>query len=164
MIFNSIRESEEEENLLDSVAAGAIDPSSPEGIEAAAAEVETHMTTAAMEALTYFDNGEEAIKNFTESTEVRALVEARKIPKKTYVRLNKSDDLNRRTHLACLVLAKNNNDSLWKKLALNRVKERKLRNAIYKKYSTRAQLVARKSQLVHQKNARKLPALPKIQY
>lgn len=140
------------------------DPDSAEGIEAMAQEVEQHMTTAALEAVSYFDGGEDAVRNFTESAEVQALVESRKIPKKTYVRLNKNDDLQRRSNLACLVLAKNHKDPLWIKLAQNRIKERKLRNAIYKKYQNKANVVARKSQIQHIKNARKLPSLPKIQF
>lgn len=159
-----ITESDTDEISDVDVIAGEIDADSPEGVEAMAREVETHMTTAALEAVSYFDGGEEAVKTFTESAEVQALVESRKLPKKTFVRLNKMDDLQRRSHLACLVIAKNKKDPLWTKLALNRVKERKLREAIYKKYGNKAAIVARKSQQVHIKNSRKLPSLPKIQF
>lgn len=140
------------------------DPNTADGVEQMAAEVERHMTESALEAITYFDGGEEAVKNFTESAEVQELLEARKLVKKTYVRLNKNDDLQRRSHLACLVLAKAHKDPLWNKLAHNRIIERKLRNAIYKKYENRAKAVARKSQQIHIKNSRKLPALPKVQF
>lgn len=158
-----INESESEISDVD-VVSGELDPDTPEGMELMAAEVESHMTNAALEAVTYFEGGEEAVRSFTESAEVQALVEARKLPKKTFVRLNKMDDLQRRSHLACLVIAKNKKDPLWTKLALNRVKERKLREAIYKKYGTKAAVIARKSQQVHIKNSRKLPSLPKIQF
>lgn len=140
------------------------DPDSAEGIEAMAQEVEQHMTTAALEAVSYFDGGEEAVRNFTESAEVQALVESRKLPKKTFVRLNKNDDLQRRINLASLVLAKNHKDPLWTKLSLNRIKERKLRNAIFIKYRTKATMIAKKSQMQHVRNASKLPSLPKIQF
>lgn len=138
------------------------DPDSAEGIDAMADEVEQHMTAAALEAVTYFENGEAAVHNFTESAEVQALVESRRLAKNTVVRLNRNDDLQRRSNLACLVLAKKHNDSLWTKLAQNRVRERKLRNAIYKKYRNKANIIAKRSQIKHVKTLRKLPSLPKI--
>ena len=59
MIFsnNIIRESEEdalEQDDID-IVAGDYDPDSAEGIEAMANEVEQHMTTAALEAVSYFE-------------------------------------------------------------------------------------------------------------
>jgi hypothetical protein len=48
--------------------------------------------------------------------------------------------------MAALQLAKDNNDSLWKKLVKNRIMERKLLAAIKKKYANKAQLAARKGQ------------------
>lgn len=160
MIFNKFNEdaTEVDNDAVDTLI-GAEDP---DNIEAMADEVEAHMTTAALEAVTFFEGGEQAVQKFNESKEV--MTESRRLVKKTYVRLNKSDDLQRRSHLACLVLAKAHKDPLWTKLALNRIKERKLRNAIYKKYGNKANMVAKKSQLVHIKNSRKLPALPKIQF
>lgn len=160
MIFSSLNEaSEDVQDVVDPV----VDPDSADGIEAMAQEVEGHMTSAALENASYFENGEEAVKKFTESAEVQALYEARRYTKNTFVRLNKNDDLQRRANLAALVLARNNNDPLFKKLALNRVKERQLRTAIFHKYGNKAKIVAKKSQVVHIKNSRKLPALPKIQ-
>lgn len=168
MIFsnNIIRESEEdalEQDDID-IVAGDYDPDSAEGIEAMANEVEQHMTTAALEAVSYFEGGQEAVHKLVESAEMQALVEMRKVPKQTFVRLNKNDDLHRRSRLACLVLAKKHNDPLWEKLAQNRVKEKKIRNAIYAKYGNKANVVARKSQIQHMKAARKLPDLPKIKF
>ena len=149
---------------VDMLAAATVNPDSPEAIEAMAHEVEQHMTAAALENMTYFDGGNEFVHSFTESAEVQAMVEARKLGKRTFVRLGKVDDLQRRKNLACLVLAKAHNDPLWTKLAKNRVMERKLRNAIYAKYGTKGDKVAKKSQLVHIKNARKLPALQNISF
>ena len=141
---------------------GEVDADTEEGMEAIAAEVENNMQAAALESASYFEGGEEAQKSFMESAEVQALVEARKMSKKTFVRLNKNDDYTRRAHLASLILARTAGDPLFKKLALNRVKERQLRNAIFKKYESKARMVARKSQQQHIKNMKKMPALPKI--
>lgn len=166
MIFNKLNEDTTE---VDSDAVDALmGDTDPNNEDALAQEVEAHMTAAALEAVTYFEGGQEAVNKFEEALEMEGengyVNEARRLTKKTYVRLNKSDDLQRRSHLACLVLAKAHKDPLWTKLALNRIKERKLRNAIYKKYGNRANMVAKKSQLVHIRNSRKLPALPKIQF
>ena len=74
------------------------------------------------------------------------LVEAGKLHKKTLVRLSKKDDLTRRQKIIALNLAKENNDPLWDKLALNRVKERELISKIVTKYGTKSQKLAVKSQ------------------
>jgi len=91
----------------------------------------------------YADSDEEK-RELLESADT--LLEAKKISRKTIVRLNKNDDLTRRTGMAALQLAKDNNDSLWKKLVKNRIMERKLLAAIKKKYANKAQLAARKGQ------------------
>lgn len=160
MLFGSvIKENTEEIQDIDILTA---DPETEEGMEAIAREIEANMQAAALESVTYFEGGEEAQKSFTESAEVQALVEARKMSKKTFVRLNKNDDFTRRAHLASLILARNAKDPLFNKLALNRVKERQLRAAIFKKYESKAKLVAKKSQTQHIKAMRKMPSLPKI--
>lgn len=160
MIFGKVLNEETTElNDIDLVSA---DPETEEGMEAIAAEVETNMQAAALESVTYFEGGEDAQKSFVESAEVQALVEARKMSKKTFVRLNKNDDHTRRAHLASLILARNAKDPLFNKLALNRVKERQLRSMIFKKYESKSRIIARKSQAKHIKNMRKMPALPKI--
>lgn len=138
------------------------DPETPEGLEAIANEVESKMMQSALESVTFFEGGEEGVKKFTESAEVQALVEARKMGKNTFVRLGKNDDLTRRAHLAAIIIAKEKNDPLFHQLALNRVKERKLRNAIFNRYGNKAELVAKRSQKQHIKNMRKMPALPTI--
>lgn len=138
------------------------DPETAEGVDNLANDVENLMQQAALESVSFFENGESALKNFCESSEVQALVEARKMSKKTFVRLGKNDDLTRRTHLACLLLAREHNDSLFKALALNRVKERKLRAAIFQKYGNKGKMIALRSQKQHIKNMRNMPALPAI--
>ena len=85
------------------------------------------------------------------------LVEAGKLRKKTLVRLSKKDDLTRRQKIIALNLAKENNDPLWDKLALNRVKERELIAKIVAKYGTKSQKLAVKSQKDFLKGAH-LPA------
>lgn len=161
MFFVHENENTEMDNdIVDAVVSR--DPDTPEGVENIANDVENLMQQQALESVSYFENGEAALKNFCESAEVQALVEARKMSKKTFVRLGKNDDLTRRTHLACLLLAKEHNDSLFKALALNRVKERKIRNAIFTKYGSKAKIIALKSQKTHIKAMRKMPALPAI--
>lgn len=137
--------------------AGDADPNTEAGQEAIAAEVENNMQAAALESMTYFDGGEEAQKAFSESAEVQALVEAQKMSKKTFVRLNKKDDLTRRAHLASLILARNAKDPLFTKLAQNRVKERQLRKQIFARYQNKAVLIAKRSQKQHIKTAAPLP-------
>ena len=164
MLFgNVIKEDTAGVNDID-IIAGDADPETEEGMEVIADEVENNMQAAALESVTYFDGGEDAQKSFIESAEVQALVEARKMSKKTFVRLNKNDDFTRRAHLASLILARNAKDPLFNKLTLNRVKERQLRNAIFKKYESKAKVVARKSQTKHIKNMKKMPSLPKVSF
>lgn len=90
------------------------------------------------------DNEKQA---FIESADV--VLEKGKISRKTIVRLNKNDDLTRRTTMAALQLSKDANDNLWKALVGNRVKERKLLAAIKKKWGNKANAVARKAQKLY---------------
>jgi hypothetical protein len=95
----------------------------------------------------HYSDSDEEKRELLESADV--LLEAKKISRKTIVRLNKNDDLTRRVSMASLQLAKDNNDTLWKKLVKNRINERKLLSAIRKKYSNKAQIVARKAQSMY---------------
>ena len=92
----------------------------------------------------HYSDSDEDKRELLETADV--LLEANNISRKTLVRLNKNDDLTRRTGMAALQLAKDNNDSLWKKLVKNRIMERKLLAAIKKKYANKAQMAARKGQ------------------
>lgn len=85
------------------------------------------------------------------------LVQEGKLSKKTIVRLSKKDDLTKRSKIIALNLAKENNDPLWEKLALNRVKERELLSKIMAKYGHKSQKLAVKSQKDFLKGAH-LPA------
>ena len=81
--------------------------------------------------------------------EADVLMEAKKISRRTIVKLNKNDDLTRRTGMAALQLAKDNHDALWNKLVKNRIQERKLLAAVKKNYATKAQIVARQGQRMY---------------
>lgn len=74
------------------------------------------------------------------------LVAEGKLYKKTIVRLSKKDDLSKRKKMIALNLAKENNDPLWDKLALNRVKERELISKIMAKYGNKSQKLAVQAQ------------------
>ena len=80
------------------------------------------------------------------------LCEAGKMRNKTLVRLGKNDDLNRRETMAAMLLAKKAKDPLFDKLALNRVKEKKLLGAIKNKYGYKAAKLAKQGQKDYIKN------------
>lgn len=90
---------------------------------------------------------EQQIKEFVESDYAQTMLEAGKFKKNTLVRLSKTDDLSRRITMAAMQLAKDNNDPLFDKLALNRVKERQLLDAINQKYESKATRVAKVGQM-----------------
>ena len=95
----------------------------------------------------HYSDSDEEKRELLENADV--LQEAKKISRKTIVRLNKNDDLTRRTGMAALQLAKDNNDNLWKKLVKNRIQDRKLLAAIKKKYANKAKTVARQGQRMY---------------
>ena len=74
------------------------------------------------------------------------LVTEGKLRKNTLVKLNKQDDLSRRTKMMALQLAKEHNDPLWILLKKNRVKERELLGKIMKKYGRQAKQLAKQGQ------------------
>lgn len=92
----------------------------------------------------HYSDSDEEKRELLESSDM--LLEAKKVSRKTIVKLNKNDDLTRRTNMAALQLAKDNNDSLWKKLVKNRIQERKLLAAIKKKYAAKSTIAARRAQ------------------
>lgn len=89
---------------------------------------------------------DEQLQKLLESPEIKALEEKGLIGKKTRVTLSKKDDLERRTSMASIQMAKENNDNLYDQLVKNRVKERKLLAAIDRKYSNRAARIAKAAQ------------------
>lgn len=86
-----------------------------------------------------------------------ALVEAKVLGKRTLVRLSKADDLDRRTTLAAMAMAKEKKDPLFDKLALNRVKEKELLSKIKAKYGTRSLKAAKEGQKAYIKTMKKVP-------
>lgn len=90
---------------------------------------------------------------FVESAECKVLLEKGLISRKTLVRLNKSDDLTRRTKMAAFQLAKEHKDPLWTALVKNRIKERMLIKKIAQKYSSKAGMAAKKGQRDYLKQA-----------
>lgn len=90
---------------------------------------------------------QDKIKEFCEAGGVgEQLVQEGKMSKKTLVRLNKQDDLTRRTKMGALLLAKENKDPLYDKLVKNRMQKRDLVTKIMKKYGHRGQKVAKQAQ------------------
>lgn len=96
------------------------------------------------------------LKEFCESDEAKALVEANVLRKPTLVRLSKKDDETRRIKIAAYEICKEENPNLWKKLADNRVKEKKLINQIMTLYRSRAVKRARAEQKEYIKTAKKV--------
>ena len=86
------------------------------------------------------------------------------VTEKTIVRLDKRAKLSRAFQTAVFTIAREKKDPLFNKLALNRVKERQLRQQIFKKYGHMADRIAKKSQVKHIKDMKKMKALPKIQF
>lgn len=95
---------------------------------------------------------DEKRQEFVQSEAAQVMLEKGYFRKNTLVRLNKEDDLSRRLKMACLQMAKDNDDPLWNKLTANRVKERDLLDAITNKYSNKAGRVAKMGQKEFLKN------------
>ena len=108
----------------------------------------------------YADSDEEK-RALIESADAVFLEKSNISSRKTMVRLNKNDDITRRTTMAALQIAKDNNDTLWKALVKNRVQERKLLRAIKKKYNSKANQIARIGQKKYLKNANQSKMLKK---
>ena len=161
MIFEDLNAMKEAEEITD-IDILVKDPNTAEGQEAIADEIESNMKSCALENMTYFENGEQALKEFCNSEVVAAMLEARKMSKRTFVRLGQNDDLTRRRNMTCLILAREKKDPLFDKLAKNRIKEREIRSAIYKKYGHMAERIAVLSQKKHIKDMRKMKSLPSI--
>lgn len=87
-----------------------------------------------------------------------ALCEAKVLGKRTMVRLSKTDDLERRITMVSMQLAKDAGDSLFDKLALNRVKEKELLQKIRTKYGMKAEKEARVAQKEYITTMRKVPS------
>ena len=89
---------------------------------------------------------EAELQEFLESDLCEQLVTEGKMRKNTIVWLSGRADLDRRTKMTALQMAKDNNDPLWEKLKKNRIKERQLISKIMQKYSRKAHKTAKSSQ------------------
>lgn len=89
---------------------------------------------------------EEQRKAIAESEEAAILEAKGLVGRKTFIRLNKQHDLDRRTSAAAYQMAKDANDPLWGKLMLYMGKKNEFKKKILKKYAPKAQRVAKKSQ------------------
>lgn len=85
-------------------------------------------------------------KAIAESEEAAILEAKGMIGRKTFVRLSKNDDVERRTSAAAYQMAKDSNDPLWKKLMFHMSKKNQFKDAILKKYNGKAIRVAKQSQ------------------
>nr|DAP83755.1 MAG TPA: hypothetical protein [Caudoviricetes sp.] len=99
---------------------------------------------------------DEQRKAYMESDEFQNLVEAGVVGKRSVVRLNRNDDMNRRIHLLCLQKGKEEGDADWEALRKNRIRERQLLQKLYRKYGNRV----RRDAVVSQRRIMKLT--PKI--
>ena len=90
------------------------------------------------------------------------LVMEGKFRKNTLIRLSKKDDLERRTSMMNIQLAKEKNDRLWHKLVKNRQQKREIIAAIDKKYGQQGTRLAKQGQqeFLHG-GAKKTGVLPK---
>ena len=89
---------------------------------------------------------EEDRKAIAESEEAAILEAKGKISRKTIIRLNKKDDMERRTSAAAYQLAKDANDPLWGTLVKALNMKKMYKEKILKKYGVKAQRVAKQSQ------------------
>lgn len=92
-------------------------------------------------------------KAFLESAECQAMLERGLINRKTLIRLNKNDDLSRRTKMAAFQIAKEHKDPLWTQLVKNRIRERMLIRKIAQKYASKARMAAKRGQRDYLKHA-----------
>ena len=90
----------------------------------------------------------ETIREFCETGGVadQLIQEGKLRSKNTIVKMSKKDDYSRRTVMTCLQLAKDHNDTDWRELVKAQQKKNKHKAKIIKKYMTKAQQIAKKSQ------------------
>jgi hypothetical protein len=95
---------------------------------------------------------EEEMGAFLESEEYAVLAEANRFKKNTLIRLNKSDDLERRTSMAALALAKESNSTAYKQYEKYMKLAKKAKKQILLKYDSKGERIAKKAQQVFIKN------------
>lgn len=75
------------------------------------------------------------------------------INRKTIVKLNKNDDIDRRQTMAAMAIAREKNDPLWGKFLFYRMKSKELKSKMKDKYSTKSLVAARVAQKDYIKRA-----------
>lgn len=85
-------------------------------------------------------------KAYMESDLFQQFVQEGVVGRKAVVRLSRQADMDRRIHLLCLQMGKENNDADWEALRKNRINERRLLNKLYNKYGNRVKRQAAVSQ------------------
>ena len=94
----------------------------------------------------------DAIREWCETEEAQALVEANVLRKPTLMRLSKADDEKRRQKLEAYRLAKAAKDPLYDKLLRYRGQWKAVSAKIVQKYGTKASRIATKTQKEYMKN------------
>lgn len=94
----------------------------------------------------------DAIREWCETDEAKALVEANVLRKPTLMRLSKADDEKRRQKLESYRLAKAAKDPLYDKLLRYRGKWKMVSAKIVQKYGAKAARIATKGQKEYMKN------------
>ena len=95
---------------------------------------------------------DEERKNFLESEQCKALIEANVLRKPTMMRLSKADDQKRRMKLAAYRIAKQRKDPLYTKLLKYRGLWKQTSQKITDKYGTKGAREAKNAQLSYIKN------------
>lgn len=90
----------------------------------------------------------EKLREFCEPGGVadQLITEGKLRSKNTIVKMSKKDDYSRRVAMTCMQLAKDNKDPNWNKLVLAQQKKNKYKEAIIKRWSSKAERIAKKSQ------------------
>ena len=125
----------------------------PTGYGAGEVELTTEETTRLMQDW-FFDEvahmPEQARKQLLESPEFaeqrNALMEAGLINKTSIMMLSKESELERRNQLAVYALAKKDNDVNWQRFMKAQAMKKEAKEALNRKYGSRARLTAKKTQ------------------
>ena len=94
---------------------------------------------------------EDDFNAFLESAECQALLEAGKFSKKTIVRMSKADDLERRTSMAALNLAKQADNAAWKEYVKAMKKAHAAKAKMLQQFGSKGARIAKKAQKEFQK-------------
>lgn len=139
------------------------DVDTPDGEKEIEEEVTARVITTMVKEFANYVGGEEFLDEMYADENVTMLVEAGRMPKKTFVKMSKDDDLERRISLACLVIAREKKEKDFYDLVKFKEKARIAREKIIKKHRSQAMRIATKSQKQHIKLTKGLK-MPKMQF